>query len=261
MLSHVSHWKQSLTILVVDVHSRIRRRKLPCGIRVLWGRFMKLTRLLILTSFFLLCASWLQADVDPTHFFVSLNDDGSDCFGGLLVGTTTPCSQVGGVDGGGWTGATLTGVVNPGCDTDNGCPDNPSVIVTCGDGTCTGIPPIDPSAGTRLGGHSEPITQNFSLEVDQFGGGATDFQNTLGVTITTLEIDFHFAVDPVNGTEFNCNGGDAFDTCGFVINPTDLTGSIIFSGGHVLSTPEPSTWLLFGTASLALLGWRARRRA
>jgi hypothetical protein len=220
---------------------------------------MKLTRLMILASFTFLFAGWLQADFvppDPTHFFISLNDSGSDCFNGVLVGTTTPCSE--GDNGGGWTGATLTGIVNPGCDTDNGCPNNSSIQVSCDGDTCF---IEDPSGSSRLGGHSDPITPTFSLVVDEFGGGATDFQNTLGVPITTLELDFSFAVDPPNGTQFNCNGGDAFDTCGFVINPNDLSGTMIFSRGHILSTPEPSTWLLFGTAALAILGRRARRRA
>jgi len=218
---------------------------------------MKLSRVLILVLFTLLFTGWLQADVDTSHFFISLNLDGSDCFNGIVPGTTTPCTET---LGQGWAGAVITGVVNPGCDTDNGCPDNPSVIVNCGDGTCTGTP-ADPSGSTRLGGKSEPITQNFSVPVDGFGGGATDFQNDLGVPITTLELDFTFATDPPNGTEFDCNGGDAFDTCGFVINSADLSGAIIFSGGHVTSTPEPSTWILLGTATLAIVGRRARRRA
>jgi PEP-CTERM motif len=218
---------------------------------------MKLGRVLILVLFALLFTGWLQADVDTSHFFISLNLDGSDCFNGIVPGTTTPCTET---LGQGWAGAVITGVVNPGCP-EEGCPTDSSVIVTCNGETCTGSPPIDPSGSTRLGGKSEPITPTFSVPVDGFGGGATDFQNDLGVPITTLELDFSFATDPPNGTEFDCSGGDAFDACGFVINSADLSGSIIFSGGHVTSTPEPSTWILLGTAALAIVGRRALRRA
>src|ERR1700686_1480126 len=100
---------------------------------------MKLGRVLILLLFALLFTGWLQADVDTSHFFSSLNLDGSDCFNGIVPGTTSPYTET---LGQGWAGAVITGVVNPGCP-EEGCPTDSSVIVTCNGETCTGSPPID----------------------------------------------------------------------------------------------------------------------
>ena len=219
---------------------------------------MKLSRVLILLSFMLLFTGWLQADVDPTHFFISLNLDGSDCFNGFVPGTggTETCEESGPQ---GWAGAVITGSVNPGCP-EEGCPTDDSVQVFCsGDEGC--VAGSDPSGSTRLGGKSDPITQDFVVPVDGFGGGATDFQNTLGVPITTLVLNFHFDINPPDGTFFTCNGGDAFDACGITIDSGDLDGSMTFSGGHILSTPGTVHLDTARTAALAIVGRRARRRA
>jgi hypothetical protein len=250
--------------LVISVHELLAGVVgRPTGVVSPRGQFMKLSRILILLSFTLLFMGWLQADtVDPTHFFISLNDDGSDCYNGLIVGTTDPCD---GEDSGGWgpvIGGVVQGIVNPGCP-EEGCPTNTELTVFGPCIECFTLLSEDPTAGTRLGGKSDPITPTFTLVVDQFGGGAFDFQNNLGVPITTLSLSFTFpGLAPGAQLPLFCNGGDAFDNCGITASSDGVvTGTILFSGGHVEPTPEPSTWILLGTAAIAIASRRALRRA
>jgi len=219
---------------------------------------MKLSRLLIVASLMLSCTGWLLADVvppDPTHFIISLNNDGSDNASGV----------------GGWgSNVTFNGTVNPNAPR-GGFPTDSSETVSCSYNrythsvVCQVVQEepcdIDPAAGTRLGGHSPDISDSFQITTNNTGGGSFHFEDNLGVPITALELSATIAV---SGTEvFTCHGGDAFSACGFIFS--DPPGGTIhvdtyFSQGHILSAPEPSTWVLLGTGVLAIVGRRARRR-
>lgn len=228
-------------------------------VQLFGGRLMKLSRLLILALFTLLSTGWLLADVvppDPTHFIISLNNDGSDNASGV----------------GGWgSNVTFNGTVNPEAPP-GGYPTDSSETVSCSYNrhthsvVCQVVQyepcDIDPSAGTRLGGKSPDITDNFQITSNNTGGGSFHFEDNLGVPITSLELSATIAV---TGTEvFTCNGGDAFSACGFIFSDPPggtINVAVIFSQGHILPAPEPSTWILLGTAAMAVVGRRIRRRA
>jgi hypothetical protein len=228
---------------------------------------MKLGRILILTLLVLLGSGWLQAETD-SHFFISLNIDGSDCFNGIIPGTNETCSEDGQQGWGAVIGGQLQGTIT------NEAPEELSFgeSVTCytdrqGNFKCreNDDDSWDPSAGTRLGGKSTPITQSFVVPIDGNGGGATDFQDTLG-PITGIQLVGVFPKSAFPLT-FTCDPGNAFDFCGFnFVDPSDtvtVTASFFNTPGdvHIDSVPEPSTWLLLGTAALAILGRRTLRRA
>ncbi|MBI2680397.1 MAG: PEP-CTERM sorting domain-containing protein [Candidatus Solibacter usitatus] len=208
--------------------------------------------------------AWLQADtIDPNHFVISLNDN-----------QETGQNDTEGT--GGWgSGSFFTGTPNP--DLDPFTPGSWSCsvdgeTVSCGPDSFLLLaePPDDPRIGTKLGGLSQTIDGTFGFNANAFGGGAFDFQNGTGEPITQLLLHADIDKDTLfaggSFIAFNCDGGDAFDQCGFII--TDPPGSfsidILFSGGHIAATPavpEPSTWMLFGTAACALLARKAFRRA
>jgi hypothetical protein len=215
---------------------------------------MKLNRLLILALFTLLFTSWLQADtIDPNHFVISLNDN-------------QETGQNDTEGSGSWGPGTLFQGTGINQTPEGGFPtdQNVSCFIDIEFGlVCTGDGFLDPRIGTKLGGLSELITGDFFFSSNAAGGGAFDFQNGMGVPITSLDIKVTLSKDSLPLT-FDCNGGTAFDHCGFIITdpPGDLNLDIWFSGGHIQPTiPEPSTWILLGTAACALLGRRAFRRA
>jgi hypothetical protein len=215
---------------------------------------MKLSRVFVLAPFVLLSTGWLHADPlppTPGHFVINLNDDDSNNTEGS----------------GGWgSGTVFHGTVNPEAP-DGGFPTGQAVSChanSWGHVYCHVVEiydDYDPHAGTKLGGLSPAIGETFTITSNTAGGGAFDFQNQLGHPITSLELDVKLP-DPAAGqTEtFTCNGGDAFGTCGFIIAPGDLHVLAFFSDGYIPSVPEPSTWILLGSATVALLGRKALRR-
>jgi hypothetical protein len=229
---------------------------------------MKLGRHLILAFFTLLCGSWLQADTD-SHFFVSLNLDGSDCFNGIVPGTTNTCTESGQQGWGPVIDSALQGTITnqtpePGFGNNVTCSNSDGF--RCSDNQILLLPAVpDPSGSTRLGGHSTPITPTFIVPIDTFGGGATDFLDTLG-NITAIELVGVFPKSAFdNGLTFTCDPGNAFDACGFsFVDPVDtVTVTLDFynlNGDVHIVTPEPSTWILLGTAAFAIVGRRALRR-
>jgi len=214
---------------------------------------MRLSRLLVLAAFTVMFTGWLQADVliDPSHFQITLNNDGSFDPNGT----------------GNWgAGTVFTAIPNVSAP-DGGFPSG-DLFCEASDGLqCS--PPIDPFVGTRLGGASETITGEFTFTANADGGGSFDFHNGLMneegqfIAITSLEL---IASLPISSLPeiFSCFGGDAFGQCGFIVTdpPQEMiTVETFFSDGHIAPAPEPSTWILLGTAAFALVGRKALRRS
>ncbi len=238
---------------------------------------MKLSRLFLVISLILIPTGWLNADtIDPTHFFFNLNDSGSDPGGAGGWFTRNDGNEivpgsffVNNFNGGHPTAEQgfRADSITISCDEANFCSeDHESELLSLPQGD-------DPHMGLSLGGKSTPENGPFTFFADAAGGGAGDgnnpdgepfrFQNVTGFHISSLEVDTSVATTPGQTLTFVCDG-TAFASCGFAIGTGDVPIRAFFFDGTGIdsgSVPEPSTWLLFGTAALALLGRRALKRS
>ena len=239
---------------------------------------MNLSRLFLVISLILLPAGWLQADtIDPTHFFFNLND---------FVGENQDVSNPDPSGAGGWGAGNSFFVNNFNGEHPNGGDEGffeGSITLSCNvDNVCTPVFPEfllaallgnDPHVGLSLGGKSTPEDGPFTFFANENGGGAGDgdnpdgepfrFQNVTGFHINSLEVDTSVETSPGQTLTFICDG-TAFATCGFTFGTGDIPVHVFFFDGPGIdsaSVPEPSTWLLLGTAAAALIGRRALKHS
>jgi hypothetical protein len=217
---------------------------------------MKLSQVLLLVTFALLFTGWLQAGTIHQSLCHLLNDNQE-------TGQTTPKVPVAGVE-------FFTGTPNP----DRIQPKRHCFCTADGDFACG---PEDFSCWpsrrrppAQVGGLSRPLT-GLWLFRPAWLVAAHLIPEWNGEAITQLLLHTEVSKDALfaggSFIAFSCDGGDAFDQCGFIITdpPGTFTIDIIFSGGHIAAAsttvPEPSTWMLFGTAACALLARKGFRRA
>jgi hypothetical protein len=208
------------------------------------GNGMKLTRLLLVVGFVLLCATWAQAATIPGHFEINL-DNNPACVPNPNGDPPVVCP-------GGWlnnlTVFETTGLVQtqftPGTLNCQEFEDG-----RCGD---------DPFIKAGPGGHS----QNFcdvhgvcsSTIVPVNGGGIFDFVNN-GPPITELV----FKTPLVVGQTYNCSFDTTmFSFCGFRI-VSDPFVEALFVGNIPTAAPEPSTSILLPIAFGAMVFVRRKR--
>lgn len=125
----------------------------------------------------------------------------------------------------------------------------------------------DPSIRINTGGGSIPIySPDFTFNSNQVdGNGNVFFDNMSGTAFSSVEITTILTPDESNpNTQFECSGGDLFQSCGFVDPPTPNGEELDIYfynpyGNGIISTPEPGQWivLLIGCAAMFLI--RARK--
>jgi hypothetical protein len=129
----------------------------------------------------------------------------------------------------------------------------------------------DPDMVIDDAGFSEVITsleQVVTFNANDAGGGTVSFVNFTGSTITDLLITTSFVPPGFDNGDYNCLAGPYFSFCGFSVDESANTLSILYTGGAGIPTdvPEPGTWILLGTSAALLLSRRSilaklRRRA
>lgn len=120
----------------------------------------------------------------------------------------------------------------------------------------------DPFIKISNGGGSTLESGSFTFTAD--GDGDYPFENTSGVTYTTMEVSTDLTAN--EETElFTCSGGNIYQDCGFVNDSFQVyfwdPYSAGITSGTAVTTPEPSQWVILLLACAGIVLARSRRRS